>query len=572
MATKTIDANMLAKMFLAGAQNIEAKKEFINELNVFPVPDGDTGTNMSMTIMSAAKEVAAMAEPDMKSLAKAISSGSLRGARGNSGVILSQLFRGFTKVIAEYDEIDVQVLSDAFEKAVETAYKAVMKPKEGTILTVAKGMAVRAVELSEEETTDLLAFCEEVIKEGDHVLSMTPDMLPVLKQAGVVDSGGQGLMQVMKGALDSLQGKEIDYSIETPEKQPAAETGSASYNIEAQAAQEIKFAYCTQFLIMLEKPISTRQETEFKEYLESIGDSIVVVADDEIVKVHVHTNDPGLAMQRGLTYGSLTTIIIENMKLERDEKISALKEKEMQSETIEDVEKQLKGEEAPKEQEPPKEMGFISVSIGDGINEIFQGLGVDYIIEGGQTMNPSTEDMLNAIEKVNAKNIFILPNNKNIILAANQAASLVEDKKIIVIPTKTIPQGITALINYIPDSTPEENAERMSEELGTVKTGQVTYAVRDTVIDDKEIKQDDFMGIGDQGILAVGKELEATVLDMIEQLIDEDSAIVSIYYGEDAREDAANAIGEKITEAHPDVEVEVHYGGQPIYYYVISVE
>lgn len=572
MEITTINAEALAKAFLAGAKNLEAKKEWINELNVFPVPDGDTGTNMSMTIMSAAKEVAAMAEPDMKSLAKAIPSGSLRGARGNSGVILSQLFRGFTKVIAEYDEIDVQVLSDAFEKAVETAYKAVMKPKEGTILTVAKGMAVRAVELSEEETTDLLAFCEEVIKEGDHVLSMTPDMLPVLKQAGVVDSGGQGLMQVMKGALDSLQGKEIDYSIEAPEKQPAAETGSTSYNIEAQAAQEIKFAYCTQFLIMLEKPISTRQETEFKEYLEGIGDSIVVVADDEIVKVHVHTNDPGLAMQRGLTYGSLTTIIIENMKLERDEKISALKEKEMQSETIEDVEKQLKGEEVPKEQEPPKEMGFISVSIGDGINEIFQGLGVDYIIEGGQTMNPSTEDMLNAIEKVNAKNIFILPNNKNIILAANQAASLVEDKKIIVIPTKTIPQGITALINYIPDSTPEENAERMSEELGTVKTGQVTYAVRDTVIDDKEIKQDDFMGIGDQGILSVGKELETTVLDMIEQLIDEDSAIVSIYYGEDAREDAANAIGEKITEAHPDVEVEVHYGGQPIYYYVISVE
>ena len=572
MEITTINAEALAKAFLAGAKNLEAKKEWINELNVFPVPDGDTGTNMSMTIMSAAKEVAAMAEPDMKSLAKAISSGSLRGARGNSGVILSQLFRGFTKVIAEYDEIDVQVLSDAFEKAVETAYKAVMKPKEGTILTVAKGMAVRAVELSEEETTDLLAFCEEVIKEGDHVLSMTPDMLPVLKQAGVVDSGGQGLMQVMKGALDSLQGKEIDYSIEAPEKQPAAETGSTSYNIEAQAAQEIKFAYCTQFLIMLEKPISTRQETEFKEYLEGIGDSIVVVADDEIVKVHVHTNDPGLAMQRGLTYGSLTTIIIENMKLERDEKISALKEKEMQSESIEDVEKQLKGEEVRKEQEPPKEMGFISVSIGDGINEIFQGLGVDYIIEGGQTMNPSTEDMLNAIEKVNAKNIFILPNNKNIILAANQAASLVEDKKIIVIPTKTIPQGITALINYIPDSTPEENAERMSEELGTVKTGQVTYAVRDTVIDDKEIKQDDFMGIGDQGILSVGKELETTVLDMIEQLIDEDSAIVSIYYGEDAREDAANAIGEKITEAHPDVEVEVHYGGQPIYYYVISVE
>lgn len=575
MAVNTIDAKMLAKMFLAGAKNLESKKEWINELNVFPVPDGDTGTNMTLTIMSAAKDVAAMNannDLDMKSLAKAISSGSLRGARGNSGVILSQLFRGFTKAIRDYDTIDIPLLAEACEKAVETAYKAVMKPKEGTILTVAKSASLKARELADAGETDLEKYIGDIIERADYVLSQTPEMLPVLKQAGVVDSGGQGLMQVMKGALDSLQGKEIDYSIETPEKQPAAETGSASYNIEAQAAQEIKFAYCTQFLIMLEKPISTRQETEFKEYLESIGDSIVVVADDEIVKVHVHTNDPGLAMQRGLTYGSLTTIIIENMKLERDEKISALKEKEMQSETIEDVEKQLKGEETPKEQEPPKEMGFISVSIGDGINEIFQGLGVDYIIEGGQTMNPSTEDMLNAIEKVNAKNIFILPNNKNIILAANQAASLVEDKKIIVIPTKTIPQGITALINYIPDSTPEENAERMSEELGTVKTGQVTYAVRDTVIDDKEIKQDDFMGIGDQGILAVGKELEATVLDMIEQLIDEDSAIVSIYYGEDAREDAANAIGEKITEAHPDVEVEVHYGGQPIYYYVISVE
>lgn len=571
MEITTINAEALAKAFLAGAKNLDAKKEWINELNVFPVPDGDTGTNMSMTIMSAAKEVAAMENPDMKSLAKAISSGSLRGARGNSGVILSQLFRGFTKIIAEYDEVDVQVLSDAFQKAVETAYKAVMKPKEGTILTVAKGMANRALEICD-ETTDLIAFCEEVIKEGDHVLSKTPDMLPVLKQAGVVDSGGQGLMQVMKGALDSLLGKEIDYAIDTPQKAANTEIGSSSYNIDAQAAQEIKFAYCTQFLIMLENPITTKQENEFKEYLESIGDSIVVVADDEIVKVHVHTNDPGLAMQRGLTYGSLTTIIIENMKLERDEKISALKEKEMQSETIADVEKQLAAVEEPKGREPAKEMGFISVSIGEGINEIFKGLGVDYIIEGGQTMNPSTEDMLNAIEKVNAKTIFILPNNKNIILAANQAASLVEDKKIIVIPTKTIPQGITALINYIPDSTAEENEERMNSEISVVKTGQVTYAVRDTVIDDKEIKQNDYMGIGDHGILSVGQDLEATVLDMVGQLIDEDSAIVTIYYGEDMKEDAANAISDKIVEDYPDVEVEVHYGGQPIYYYVISVE
>lgn len=565
----TINAEALGKAFLAGAKNLEAKKEWINELNVFPVPDGDTGTNMSMTIMSAAKEVAAMKNPDMKSLAKAISSGSLRGARGNSGVILSQLFRGFTKIIAEYDEVDVQVLSDAFQKAVETAYKAVMKPKEGTILTVAKGMANRAAEICD-ETNDLIAFCEEVIKEGDHVLGKTPDMLPVLKQAGVVDSGGQGLMQVMKGALDSLLGKEIDYEILAPTKEQTGASES-SYNIEAQAAQEIKFAYCTQFLIMLDRPITTKQENGFKEYLESIGDSIVVVADDEIVKVHVHTNDPGLAMQRGLTYGSLTTIIIENMKLERDEKISALKEKEMQSQTSSGA-NQAEAPEEPKEQEPPKEMGFISVSIGDGINEIFTGLGVDYIIEGGQTMNPSTEDMLNAIEKVNAKTIFILPNNKNIILAANQAASLVEDKKVIVIPTKTIPQGVTALINYIPDSTPEDNEERMNAEIGAVKTGQVTYAVRDTVIDDKEIKQDDYMGIGDTGILSVGQELNTTVLDMIGQLIDEDSAIVTIYYGEEMKEEDANAISEKLLAEYPDVEVEVHYGGQPIYYYVISVE
>ena len=552
-------------MFLAGAKNLDAKKEWINELNVFPVPDGDTGTNMSMTIMSAAREVSALEKPEMKALAKAISSGSLRGARGNSGVILSQLFRGFTKVIAEYDEINVQILSDSFQKAVETAYKAVMKPKEGTILTVAKGMSDRALELCD-DTEDLVYFCEEVIKEGDRVLDLTPEMLPVLKQAGVVDSGGQGLMQVMKGAMDALLGKEVDYTIEDAETiKKAPESTGTSYNIEAQANQEIKFAYCTQFLIMLDTPITLQQENEFKSYLETIGDSIVVVADDEIVKVHVHTNDPGLAMQRGLTYGSLTTIIIENMKLERDEKISALKEKEMQSAGIPE-------EKEEKPAEPPKEMGFISVSIGEGINEIFKGLGVDYIIEGGQTMNPSTEDMLNAIEKVNAKTVFILPNNKNIILAANQAASLVEDKKIIVIPTKTIPQGITALINYIPDSTPEDNEQRMSSEISMVKTGQVTYAVRDTVIDDKEIKQDDFMGIGDSGILSVGQNLEPTVMDMMKQLVDEDSAIVSIYYGEDTKEEDANALGEKIGEAFPDVEIEVHYGGQPIYYYVISVE
>ena len=564
MEITTINAEALAKAFLAGAKNLEAKKEWINELNVFPVPDGDTGTNMSMTIMSAAKEVCALERPDMKALAKAISSGSLRGARGNSGVILSQLFRGFTKVIAEHDELDVQILTDAFQKAVETAYKAVMKPKEGTILTVAKGMADKALVLSE-ETDDLLTFIQAVIEEGDRVLDKTPDMLPVLKQAGVVDSGGQGLMQVLKGASDSLHGKEVDYTIEVPEK-PQQTAGGSSYNIEAQAEQEIKFAYCTQFLIMLEKPMSSKAENEFKSYLETIGDSIVVVADDEIVKVHVHTNDPGLAMQRGLTYGGLTTIIIENMKLERDEKVSALKEKEMQESM------QTPAQSESKPSEPPKEMGFISVSIGEGINEIFKGLGVDYIIEGGQTMNPSTEDMLNAIERVNAKNIFILPNNKNIILAANQAAALSEDKNIVVIPTKTVPQGITALINFMPDSSVEENTAHMTAELENVKSGQVTYAVRDTIIDDKEIKQDDYMGIGDHGIISVGKELENTVLEMIDALVDEDSAIVSIYYGEDMKEEDASVIGSKIEEKYPDVEVEIHYGGQPIYYYVISVE
>ena len=567
MEITTINAEVLAKMFLGGAANLEAKKEWINELNVFPVPDGDTGTNMSMTIMSAAKDVATMNNPEMKALAKAISYGSLRGARGNSGVILSQLFRGFTKVIAEYDEINVQVLTDALQKATETAYKAVMKPKEGTILTVAKGISDKALLLNE-ETDDLVFFCQELIKEGDHVLGKTPDMLPVLKQAGVVDSGGQGLMQVLKGAFDVLTGKEVDYTLDVPVTGNSAASESSNSYIDAQANQEITFCYCTQFLIMLEKPFTEKQEVEFKSYLESIGDSIVVVADDEIVKVHVHTNDPGQAMQKALMYGQLTTIIIENMRLERDEKVSAMKEKEMQSASV--PTENVMTTEVPAEE--PKEMGFISVSIGEGINEIFRGLGVDYIIEGGQTMNPSTEDMLNAIEHVNAKNIFILPNNKNIILAANQAASLVEDKNVIVVPTKTVPQGITALINYIPDNSPEDNASRMEEEIALVKTGQVTYAVRDTVIDDKEIKQDDYMGIGDKSILSVGTDLEATTLDMISQLVDEDSAIVTIYYGSDMSEESASSIAEKVEAEYPDVEVEVQFGGQPIYYYLVSVE
>lgn len=558
MEVSTINAAVFAKMFLAGAKNLEAKKEWINELNVFPVPDGDTGTNMSMTIMSAAKAVSELENPTMKELAKAISSGSLRGARGNSGVILSQLFRGFTKVIAEYDELDVVILTEAMQKAVETAYKAVMKPKEGTILTVAKGAANKALELCD-DTDDIVFFVDEVIKEADHVLSKTPDMLPVLKQAGVVDSGGQGLVQVLKGGYDSLIGKEIDYSIEGS----AASAGVMKITAETEA--DIKFGYCTEFIIVLNQPLTEKQEHEYKGFLESIGDSIVVVADDEIVKTHVHTNDPGLALQEALKHGSLSKIKIDNMREEHQEKLIKDAEK---------LAKEQKEEETKEEktEEPRKEMGFISVSIGAGVNEIFNGLGVDYIIEGGQTMNPSTEDMLNAIDHVNADNIFILPNNKNIVLAANQAASLVEDKKIIVIPTKTIPQGITALINFIPDQSAEENAERMTEELENVKTGQVTYAVRDTVIDDKEIKQGDYMGIGDKSILAVGKDIKSTTEDMVAEMVDEESAIICIYYGEEVTEEDANALGAALEEKYPEVEVEIHFGGQPIYYYVISVE
>ena len=558
MEVSTINAAVFAKMFLAGAKNLETKKEWINELNVFPVPDGDTGTNMSMTIMSAAKAVSELENPTMKELAKAISSGSLRGARGNSGVILSQLFRGFTKVIAEYDELDVVILTEAMQKAVETAYKAVMKPKEGTILTVAKGAANKALELCD-DTDDIVFFVDEVIKEADHVLSKTPDMLPVLKQAGVVDSGGQGLVQVLKGGYDSLIGKEIDYSIEGS----AASAGVMKITAETEA--DIKFGYCTEFIIVLNQPLTEKQEHEYKGFLESIGDSIVVVADDEIVKTHVHTNDPGLALQEALKHGSLSKIKIDNMREEHQEKLIKDAEK---------LAKEQKEEETKEEktEEPRKEMGFISVSIGAGVNEIFNGLGVDYIIEGGQTMNPSTEDMLNAIDHVNADNIFILPNNKNIVLAANQAASLVEDKKIIVIPTKTIPQGITALINFIPDQPAEENAKRMTEELENVKTGQVTYAVRDTVIDDKEIKQGDYMGIGDKSILAVGKDIKSTTEDMVAEMIDEESAIICIYYGEEVTEEDANALGAALEEKYPEVEVEIHFGGQPIYYYVISVE
>ena len=565
MEITSINSKLLARMFLAGAKNLDSKKDWINELNVFPVPDGDTGTNMTMTIMSAAKEVSSLTNPTMAELAKAISSGSLRGARGNSGVILSQLFRGFCKVIKEYDEIDVTILCEACQKAVETAYKAVMKPKEGTILTVAKGAAEKALELSD-ETEDVVTFVEEVIKQAEYVLDQTPEMLPVLKQAGVVDSGGQGLVQVLKGAYDALIGKEIDYTIE------GAPTGAAPAKISAETEAEIKFGYCTEFIIVLNAPMSDNEEHAYKAFLESIGDSIVVVADDEIVKTHVHTNDPGLALQKALTFGSLSKIKIDNMREEHQEKLIKDSQKLATQQKAEEEAYEAAQADEKTNNMPAKEMGFVSVSIGEGMNEVFRGLGVDYLIEGGQTMNPSTEDMLNAIEHVNAKTVFILPNNKNIIMAANQAVDLVEDKQIIVIPTKTIPQGITALVNYIPDHSAEENKEQMMAEIENVKTGQVTYAVRDTEIDGKTIKQNDFMGIGDKSILSVGTDLRATTLEMVDAMVDEDSAIVSIYFGSDSDEDSANELAAAIEEKYPDVEVEVNDGGQPIYYYVISVE
>ena len=565
MEITSINSKLLARMFLAGAKNLDSKKDWINELNVFPVPDGDTGTNMTMTIMSAAKEVSSLTNPTMAELAKAISSGSLRGARGNSGVILSQLFRGFCKVIKEYDEIDVTILCEACQKAVETAYKAVMKPKEGTILTVAKGAAEKALELSD-ETEDVVTFVEEVIKQAEYVLDQTPEMLPVLKQAGVVDSGGQGLVQVLKGAYDALIGKEIDYTIE------GVPTGAAPAKISAETEAEIKFGYCTEFIIVLNAPMSDNEEHAYKAFLESIGDSIVVVADDEIVKTHVHTNDPGLALQKALTFGSLSKIKIDNMREEHQEKLIKDSQKLAAQQKAEEEAYEAAQADEKTNNMPAKEMGFVSVSIGEGMNEVFRGLGVDYLIEGGQTMNPSTEDMLNAIEHVNAKTVFILPNNKNIIMAANQAVDLVEDKQIIVIPTKTIPQGITALVNYIPDHSAEENKEQMMAEIENVKTGQVTYAVRDTEIDGKTIKQNDFMGIGDKSILSVGTDLRATTLEMVDAMVDEDSAIVSIYFGSDSDEDSANELAAAIEEKYPDVEVEVNDGGQPIYYYVISVE
>lgn len=577
MNIREIDAPLMKQAFLASAQGLEAKKEWINELNVFPVPDGDTGTNMTMTIMAAAREVAEIEKPTMETLAKAISSGSLRGARGNSGVILSQLFRGFTKEIKPLQTVDVPALSRAFVRATETAYKAVMKPKEGTILTVARGMADKAVEMAE-KTEDVAEFAREVIAHGDLVLSQTPEMLPVLKQAGVVDSGGQGLMQVVKGAMEGLLGKEVDWSEASGQAAmvaPASPDHAGSQggaDVSGLDTSEIRYGYCTEFIIHIEKHYDEETEQEFKDYLESVGDSLVVVSDDDVVKVHVHTNDPGLAIQRALTYGSLSRIKIDNMREEHQERLIQNSEKLAREQKAAQQAKKASGNKESEEREPRKPYGFIAVSVGEGMAEIFRGIGADYLIEGGQTMNPSTEDMLNAIDQVHADRIFILPNNKNIILAAEQAKYLVEDKEIIVVPSKTVPQGITALINFIPELSAEENLKTMMEEMERIKTGQITYAVRSTRIDNMEIHQGDIMGIGDQGILAVGTSIERTTMDTLKAMVDEESELISIYYGCDVKPEDARRVLSMAQKACPDCEVELHDGGQPIYYYLMSVE
>lgn len=572
MGISTINAKMVKNAFLAGAKGLSDKKEWINELNVFPVPDGDTGTNMTLTIMAAAKEVAALNDPSMEQLAKAISSGSLRGARGNSGVILSQLLRGFTKEIKTVDEIDTTTLANAMVRGTETAYKAVMKPKEGTILTVAKGMADKALEMAA-ETDDIEVFAQAVIKEGDRVLNLTPEMLPVLKQAGVVDSGGQGLMQVIKGAFDGLTGNVTDFTLDGAEApangaaEKTVQTGNGAARTDIDTA-DIKYGYCTEFIIKLEKEYTDEDEAELKKYLGSIGDSLVVVSDDEIVKIHVHTNHPGLAFEKGLTYGSLSRMKIDNMREEHEERViqdsERLAKEQAQADTVKQEEKE--------EPEERREYGFIAVSCGDGLSEIFKGIGADYLIEGGQTINPSTEDMLNAIAHVNADHIFILPNNKNIILAANQARDLTEDKEIIVVPSKTVPQGITALVNFMPDLTPKENLENMTAEMERVKTAQITYAVRTTNIDGMEIEKGDIMAIGDKGMLAVEHSPKEAAKAALKAMLDEDSELVTIYYGCDVKEEDAEKLKEEAEKEFPDKELELQYGGQPIYYYMISAE
>lgn len=564
MSNTAIDVQLLRKMFLCGAQNLESNKAWINELNVFPVPDGDTGTNMGMTVVSAVREVLEVEDADdMKKVCKAISSGSLRGARGNSGVILSQLLRGFCKIVRDSKEIDVPLCADAFDKAVETAYKAVMKPKEGTILTVAKGAAEKARELADAGVTDFDEFIPQVVEYAGEVLAKTPEMLPVLKQAGVVDSGGQGLLQLFKGAYEGYQGAEFDVEalLNPSSKEEAGEKEDPQY-------ADLKYGYVVTFFEVFTKPYNDKIDRDVSAYMNTIADQIVTVRTNDSMHVQMHTNDPGLVLQRALLYGQLKEISIVNLRC--GEKFEELAPAGAKGEKPAASEKAF--EEAPAEDQPKKDIGMIAVCAGEGLADIFRGLGVDYVISGGQTMNPSTEDILNAVEKVNADTVFILPNNKNIILASNQAAAISEDKKLVVIPTKTVPQGITAAINFIPDQDAALNEQTMNEEIRKVKSAEVTYAVRDTVIDDIEIHEGNIMAIGDAGILNVGTEREKTTLDALAKMVDDTTELISIYYGEDAAEEEAEQLRDAAAGLYPSIDVELQAGGQPVYYYIVSAE
>jgi len=575
MPLTTINAELLKTAFISGANNISNKKEYINELNVFPVPDGDTGTNMTLTIMSAVAEVNEVKEPTMANLAKAISGGSLRGARGNSGVILSQILRGFCREIKDGKEINQECLANGFARAVETAYKAVMKPKEGTILTVARAMAEKAAEIIN-EYEDINDYLEQIIIYGDEALAGTPELLPVLKEAGVVDSGGQGLIEIIKGMHLGLQGTPValEDSDNGPklargagllEAIPSRLTGSGNDHI---STADIKFGYCTEFIVLLDNPVSDDEVEKIKEYLLTLGDSLVCVADDEVIKIHVHTNHPGKAFEKGLEYGQLTRCKVDNMREEHNERVFMANEMHY----VDSPKAEEPAVEETTFDEPPKKYGFVAVSAGDGMSTIFEEIGVDYVIHGGQTMNPSTDDILSAIKHVNAENVYILPNNKNIVLAANQASDICEDKKIFVIPSSTIPQGIAAMLSYNEAAEPEENLENMKSALGDVKTGEVTFAIRDTSVEGKEIRKNNIMGISDNGIDVVGTEVDQVTKDLVESLVDEDSGLITLYYGEDISEEDANALSDYLAEKYEDLDVDVRFGGQPIYYYILSVE
>ena len=537
-----IEGKMLRDMFVSGANNLQNHKELVDKLNVFPVPDGDTGTNMSLTISYAMKELAKVENDSITEIGKSLSKGSLMGARGNSGVILSQIIRGFSKSIEGKEQISTEDLAKAFKNGSDTAYKAVIKPIEGTILTVVRESGEYAIKAAKKEK-DLLKFLEMVIDEANKSLERTPELLKNLKEAGVVDSGGKGLVLIYEGMYEALKGNPIKAKDSNDSNVSEVKQAGTSINTE-----DIKFCYCTEFIL----ESNSISDTEIRDIMLKYGDSLAVVGDEGIIKVHVHTNDPGLVLQDALKHGQLVTIKIENMRLQHENTLVGDTDEIAQS-----VEE--------------KEYGFIATSMGEGLAKIFKDFGVDYIIEGGQTMNPSTEDFMKAIDSINAKNIFIFPNNSNIIMAANQAKEL-SDKNIIVIPTKNTPQGFTALVNFNADASVEENEQALMESLTMVKSGQVTFAVRDTVMNDVEVKEGNIIGIAESKLMDAGDSVDEITTSLVEKLVDEDSAIITLFYGEDVTEEDANNLRDELEEKFEDLDIELYYGGQPLYYYLISVE